>query len=200
MWFIVHMTINIRNHHAWSKTNAANVFRMLCWLSQLHAMVVIMYRIYNEKTLKVKNTDVLVDNSCFVPSSLLFFKTFKVRCNIGYYDSVKSIKYVCMYVNKRKKDGCILYCRCCCQQWLFAISDEKICQQQWGDLKNLFIHHILCAPGVYTTHLFYGSKSSKESWTITSSNADKLFVICASDPFVKTMVYLEMPRCFTWNA
>jgi len=85
--------------------------------------------------------------------------------------------------HERKRHGCIWYCRSWCQRWSFVVSDGKICQQQWGGLENLFILHtrmlshcspFSCAPEEWTTSLFYGSKSSEESWTATSDNAEKL--------------------------
>jgi len=57
---------------------------------------------YNSRTitLKIKNKDVVVENSWIVPNSPLLSKTFKAHCNVEYYNSVKSIKYVCKYVTK----------------------------------------------------------------------------------------------------
>ncbi|KAL7287204.1 hypothetical protein TKK_0018635 [Trichogramma kaykai] len=51
-------------------------------------------------TVKVKNLDFEVDNHWIVPYSPLFSKTFKAHINVEYCNSVKSIKYICKYVNK----------------------------------------------------------------------------------------------------
>lgn len=51
-------------------------------------------------TMTVNCNDFVVDNSWIVLYSPLLSKTFKTRCNVQFYSSVKSIKYVCKYVNK----------------------------------------------------------------------------------------------------
>ena len=51
-------------------------------------------------TLKVRNNDIEVDNRWVVPYSPLLSKTFKAHINVEYCNSVKSIKYICKYVNK----------------------------------------------------------------------------------------------------
>ena len=50
--------------------------------------------------MKVKGKDVVVDNRWIVPYCPLLSKTFSTHCNVEYCNSIKSIKYVCKYVNK----------------------------------------------------------------------------------------------------
>ncbi|GFU72660.1 uncharacterized protein LOC104236095 [Trichonephila clavipes] len=50
--------------------------------------------------LKVRNIDIEVDNRWIVPYSPLLSKSFKAHINVEYCNSVKSIKYICKYVNK----------------------------------------------------------------------------------------------------
>ncbi|GFX48926.1 uncharacterized protein LOC104236095 [Trichonephila clavipes] len=50
--------------------------------------------------LKVRNIDIEVDNRWIVPYSPLLSKTFKAHINVECCKSVKSIKYICKYVNK----------------------------------------------------------------------------------------------------
>lgn len=49
---------------------------------------------------KVKGLDVHVDNRWIVPYSPILSKAFKAHINVEYCNSVKSIKYICKYVNK----------------------------------------------------------------------------------------------------
>ncbi|XP_041633181.1 uncharacterized protein [Drosophila kikkawai] len=46
------------------------------------------------------NVTVIVDNRWIVPYCPLLSKTFSTHCNVEYCNSIKSIKYVCKYVNK----------------------------------------------------------------------------------------------------
>ena len=48
---------------------------------------------------KVNQLDIEVDNRWVVPFSPLLSKTFKAHINVEYCHSVKSIKYICKYVN-----------------------------------------------------------------------------------------------------
>ncbi|KAE9524087.1 hypothetical protein AGLY_015452 [Aphis glycines] len=50
--------------------------------------------------MKVKGKYVVVDNRWIVPYCPLLSKTFSNHCNVEYCNSIKSIKYVCKYVNK----------------------------------------------------------------------------------------------------
>lgn len=49
---------------------------------------------------KVRDHVIEVDNRWIVPYSPLLSKTFKAHINVEYCNSVKSIKYICKYVNK----------------------------------------------------------------------------------------------------
>ncbi|UYV78242.1 hypothetical protein LAZ67_16000650 [Cordylochernes scorpioides] len=51
-------------------------------------------------TIKVHNIDIEVDNRWIVPYLPLLSRTFKAHINVEYCNSVKSIKYICKYVNK----------------------------------------------------------------------------------------------------
>lgn len=49
---------------------------------------------------KVKQTEVEIDNRWVVPYTPLLSKMFQAHINVEYCNSVKSIKYICKYVNK----------------------------------------------------------------------------------------------------
>jgi len=50
--------------------------------------------------MKVKGNDVVVDNRWIVPYCPLLSKTSLTHFNVEYCNSIKSIKYVCKYMNK----------------------------------------------------------------------------------------------------
>lgn len=50
--------------------------------------------------IKIRNTDIDIDNSWVVPYTPLLSKIFAAHINVEYCNSVKSIKYICKYVNK----------------------------------------------------------------------------------------------------
>ncbi|GFU11005.1 uncharacterized protein LOC104236095 [Trichonephila clavipes] len=51
-------------------------------------------------TIKMQNHGLKVGNQWGVPYSPLLSKTYKAHVNVEYYNSVKSIKYICKYVSK----------------------------------------------------------------------------------------------------
>ncbi|VDK69715.1 unnamed protein product, partial [Onchocerca ochengi] len=51
-------------------------------------------------TINMSNSDIEVDNHWVVPHSPLLLKTYKAHINVEYCNSVKSITYICKYVNK----------------------------------------------------------------------------------------------------
>lgn len=160
-------------------------------------------------TLKVKNKDIVVDNSWIVPYSPLLSKTFKAHCNVEYCNSVKSIKYVCKYVTKGSDMA------------VFGISapdaNDEVSQYQMGRyvssneavwrIFSFSIHerhptvvhlavHLENGQRVYFTAANAAQRAERPPATTLTS----FFATCASDPFARTLLYSEMPRYFTWNA
>lgn len=158
---------------------------------------------------KVKGNDVEVDNSWIVPYSPLLSKTFKTHCNVEYCNSIKSIKYVCKYVNKGSDMA------------VFGVSapdaNDEVTRYQLGRyiscneaiwrIMSFPIHerhptvvhlavHLENGQRVYFTEENAVQRSERPPATTLTS----FFDICKIDQFARTLLYFEMPRYYTWNA
>lgn len=159
-------------------------------------------------TLKVKNKNVVVDNSWIVPYSPLLSKTFKAHCNVEYCNSVQSIKYVCKYVTKGsdmaafgiaaadRNDEVSQY-----QIGRYISSNEALWRilsfsihERYPTVTHLAVH-LENGQRVYFTEQNAVQRAERPpSTTLTS-----FFQTCSSDTFARTLLYSEMPRYFIWN-
>lgn len=160
-------------------------------------------------TIKVRNTDVEVDNRWVVPYSPLLSKTFKAHINVEYCNSVKSIKYICKYVNKGSDMA------------VFGASDPKrndeIHQYQMGRyissneaiwrIFSFSIHERHPTVVHLAVHLengqrvyFTAQNAAQVAQAPPNTTLTAFFKLCASDVFATTLLYAEVPKYFTWNA
>ncbi|CAI6370275.1 unnamed protein product [Macrosiphum euphorbiae] len=159
--------------------------------------------------MKVKGKDVVVDNRWIVPYCPLLSKTFSNHCNVEYCNSIKSIKYVCKYVNKGSDMA------------VFGIADPNAndevmkfplgryvsCNEAIWRLFSFTIHerhptvvhlavHLENGQRVYFTEANAAQRAERHPATTLTN----FFSTCVSDPFARTLLYSEMPRYYTWNA
>ncbi|XP_008182252.1 uncharacterized protein LOC103309183 [Acyrthosiphon pisum] len=159
--------------------------------------------------MKVKGKDVVVDNRWIVPYCPLLSKTFSTHCNVEYCNSIKSIKYVCKYVNKGSDMA------------VFGIADPNAndevmkfqlgryvsCNEAIWRLFSFTIHerhptvvnlavHLENGQCVYFTEANAAQRAERPPATPLTN----FFSTCESDPFTRTLLYSEMPRYYTWNA
>lgn len=159
--------------------------------------------------LKMKNNiEVEIDNKWVVPYNPLLSKMFQAHINVEYCNSVKSIKYVCKYINKG------------CDMAAFALAKEnehdEIKQYQMGRYinSNEAIWRILSFPihdrnpAVIhlTVHLENGQRVYFTKETVqkvaaqpTNTTLTAFFELCQNDPFAKTLLYSEVPSYYTWD-
>ena len=157
---------------------------------------------------KVNQQEIEVDNRWVVPFSPLLSKTFKAHINVEYCHSVKSIKYICKYVNKGSDMA------------VFGVvaenSNDEVTQFQMGRyvcsneaiwrIFSFAIHerhptvvhlavHLENGQRVYFTEENALQRADRPpSTTLTS-----FFEMCQNDDFAQTLLYSEMPRYYTWN-
>lgn len=160
-------------------------------------------------TLKVRNNDVLIDNRWIVPYCPLLSKIYKAHINVEYCNSVKSIKYICKYVNKGSDMA------------VFGVAPannlDEIKQYQMGRYisSNEAIWRIFSFPihERYPTvlHLAVHLENGQRVYFTTENVAERaaqppattltaFFSLCQTDDFAKTLLYSEVPRYYTWNA
>ncbi|GAB1865879.1 ATP-dependent DNA helicase [Camponotus japonicus] len=161
-------------------------------------------------TLKVRNNDIEVDNRWVVPYSPLLSKTFKAHINVEYCNSVKSIKYICKYVNKgsdmavfgvgnatRHIDEIDQY-----QVGRYISSNEAVWRilsfplhERHPTVVHLAVHLENGQRVYFTTENVLARALSPPPTTLTA-----FFSLCSDDMFAKTLLYSEVPTYYTWNA
>lgn len=158
-------------------------------------------------TVKIKQRHVQIDNRWVVPYTPLLSKIFKAHINVEYCNSVKSIKYICKYINKGSDMAII------------SVTDknDEITQYQMGRYisSNEAVWRILSFPiherHPTVIHLAVHLENGQRV-TFTAQNAAELaanppnttltafFKLCTEDPFARTLLYPEVPQYYTWNS
>ncbi|XP_049315847.1 uncharacterized protein LOC125779250 [Bactrocera dorsalis] len=158
--------------------------------------------------IKIKNQDVEIDNRWIVPYSPMLSKMFNAHINVC-CNSVKSIKYICKYVNKGSDMA------------VFGVAPEnnhdEILQYQMGRYisTNEAVWRNLSFPihdrHPVVVHLAVHLENGQRVY-YTAANAEQrvveppvttltaYFQLCETDEFSKTLLYSEVPHYFTWNA
>ncbi|XP_054734508.1 uncharacterized protein LOC129241988 [Anastrepha obliqua] len=157
--------------------------------------------------IKMRNQNVEVDNRWIVPYCPLLSKTFKAHINVEYCNSVKSIKYICKYVNKgsdmavfgavqNDNDEIKKY-----QMGRYISSNEAI----WR-IFSFPIHERHPTVVHLAVHLENGQRVyfTPENAALRATSAPittltAFFHLCQSDNFARTLLYAEVPQYFTWD-
>ncbi|XP_063907805.1 uncharacterized protein LOC135125948 [Zophobas morio] len=153
---------------------------------------------------KVRGQNVDVANRWIMPYSPILSKVFETHINVEYCNSVKSIKYICKYVNKGSDMA------------VFAVTNanDEISQYQMGRyvssneafwrIFSFAIHER--HPTV--VHLAVHLENGQRVYFNESNAADRaarppsttLTSFCQTDDFARTLLYADVPRNYTWNA
>ncbi|XP_069968901.1 uncharacterized protein [Bactrocera oleae] len=153
-----------------------------------------------------------IDNQWVVPYSPLLSKTYKAHINVELCSSVKSIKYICKYVNKgsdlavfgvqniNENDEIARY-----QMGRYISSNEAILR-----ILSFPIHHREPAIQHLAVHLENGQRVYlteenilQRAFEPPKATLTEFFTLCQKNnvngQFAKKLLYTDIPCYFTWN-
>ncbi|GBP75532.1 ATP-dependent DNA helicase pif1 [Eumeta japonica] len=140
----------------------------------------------NGRTIKVKvqNQEIEIGNEFIVPYCPLLSRIFETHANVESCHSAKSIKYLCnnfqmgRYVSTNEA--------------LWRLLSFQI-HERYPTVVHLAVH-LENGQRVYFTEANAAQRAERPpSTTLTS------FAMCEADPFAATLMYVEMPKYYTWN-
>lgn len=156
-------------------------------------------------TVKINGID--LDNRWVVPYNPVLSRTFNAHINVELCNSVKSIKYICKYVNKGS------------DQAAFALENENdevklyesgryisSSEAAWR-IFSFPIHNRYPTVFHLAVHLENGQRVYFTSKNLTEKLGNppqttllKFFDLCKTDDFAKTLLYCEIPQFFVWKS
>ena len=148
---------------------------------------------------------VKVDNRWVVPYNPVLLRTFSAHINVEYCSSVKSIKYICKYVNKgsdqaafalqNEKDEISIY-----QTGRYISSSEAV----WRIL-SFSIHERYPAVVQLAVHLENGQRVYFTAENVQNKLINPplttlmaFFQLCKTDDFAKSLLYPDVPSYYVW--
>ena len=159
------------------------------------------------QTIIGQQREVQVDNRWIVPYNPLLCKIFKAHINVEYCNSIKSIKYVCKYVNKGSDMAMVGLQQeqndeiKCYQMARYISSNEAV----WRLLK-FPIHERFPAVIHLSVHLENGQRVlfNPKSVQIVApvppvTTLTAFFTLCETDPFAATLLYPNVVKYYTWD-
>lgn len=146
------------------------------------------------------------DNRWVVPYNPVLLRTFNAHINVEFCHSVKSIKYVCKYINKgsdqatfaleNEKDEVKIY-----ESGRYISSSEAV----WRIL-GFPIHERFPTVFHLAVHLENGQRVyfNQQNLTDKLTNPPKttllaFFELCRTDDFAKTLLYYQVPAYYVWT-
>ena len=152
--------------------------------------------------------DQQVDNRWIVPYNKLLLRSMNCHCNVELCMSIKSIKYVLKYVHKG------------CDQAMFTLRSSQV--DEISDYQNARyvssneaawrilefpIHERDPPVQQLAVHLENGQRVYfTEDTAMDRASADppkttltEFFVLCQRDNFAKTLLYMDVPKYYTWR-
>jgi hypothetical protein len=162
--------------------------------------------------IKIGNSyqEIEIDNKWIVPYCPLLSRIFQAHINVEYCNSVKSIKYICKYVNKGsdqamfglEKDGTaidevqryLLGRYISSNEAVWRILDFPI-HERHPTVVHLAVHLENGQRVYFTADNLHERVNESPKTTLT-----EFFALCRNDNFAKTLLYCDVPKYYTWNA
>ena len=159
-------------------------------------------------TIKRNGREYTVDNQWIVPYNPMLSKTFEAHINVEWCNSVKSIKYVCKYVNKgadaamfalmkeNSNDEITQY-----QDARYFSTNESVWKifkfpihKQYPTVQPLHVHLENGQRVYFTVETAAQVAANPKDTTLTA-----FFKLCQTDAFARTLLYDEVPSHFRWE-
>ena len=151
---------------------------------------------------------ILINKEWVVPHNQILCKIFKDHINVELCSSIKSIKYVCKYINKRSDmatctiDGnthideiktYLTGCYISTNEAIWRIFGFEI-HSSHPSVINLAIH-------LENGRVYYTESNTKQiATTPPQTTLTGFFKLCQIDSFAKTLLYQEVPTYYTWKS
>ena len=156
------------------------------------------------------NQEIEIDNKWVVPYCPLLSRIFQAHINVEYCNSVKSIKYICKYVNKGSdqamfgfgKDGIAIDEIERYQLGRYISSNEAVWRildfpihERHPTVVHLAVHLENGQRVYFTEDNLHERINEPPKTTLTA-----FFLLCQKDEFAKTLLYCDVPKYYTWDA
>ncbi|CAF3254328.1 unnamed protein product [Rotaria sp. Silwood2] len=154
--------------------------------------------------------EIEIDNKWVVPYCPLLSRIFQAHINVEYCNSVKSIKYICKYVNKGSdqamfgfgKDGTTVDEVEQYQLGRYISSNEAVWRildfsihERHPTVVHLAVHLENGQRVYFTEDNLHERINEPPKTTLTA-----FFLLCQKDEFARTLLYCDVPKFYTWNA
>ena len=162
--------------------------------------------------MKISNSiqEIEIDNKWVVPYCPLLSRIFQAHINVEYCNSVKSIKYICKYVNKGsdqamfgfERDGRAIDEVERYQLGRYISSNEAVWRildfpihERHPTVVHLALHLENGQRVYFTEDNLHERVNEPPKTTLTA-----FLLLCQTDDFAKTLLYCDVPKYYTWDA
>ena len=162
-----------------------------------------------EYTVKMKNGhERKINNQWIVPYSPLLCKAFDAHINVEWCNSVKSIKYVCKYVNKGSDAAMFALMKESTNDEVSQYQDSRYISTNEGvwNILGFKVHRRYPPVHQLSVHLENGQRvyyTAETAAEVAENPKDStlmgFFKLCQTDNFAKTLLYDQVPGYYTWQ-